>query len=249
MENQQYDVLSVRSAAQAKHGPQYDGSELSCPTPFELPPNSQPQAANSNAVSSNRRARELYKYFHPHDFETSLQHDKTADLLLTSQAQLVALKLGGKCLINFLDDSKQYVVAEANGQSSLGTRRGSAESLRLEEQLEEVQWINCRGSDSMENSVCHLTVETAYPDHAGPIPFFEVEDLRHDDRFSSIPLVTSPPHLRYYAGTPLFAQSGIAIGALVLVDNKPRSLMSEDDKSCNFTRTTFRAASKLTPAM
>lgn len=199
-------------------------------------------------MSSLQRARELYKYFHPHEFETSLQDDKTADLLLTSQAQLIATRLGGKCLITFLDNSKGYIVAEADGPSSLGADAGPVETFRLGELFEGVHWTSCRGSDSTENSICRVTVREAFPDHGGPIAFLEVEDLKQDGRFSSIPLVTGPLQLKYYAGTPLFTKAGIAIGALSLVDNKIRGLMSVGDKSCRFCRAAFADTSKLTLA-
>lgn len=245
----QGDVLPAQSQMKTTDGPKYDGSELSCPSPVVLPSDPLLESSYSNDVSTKRRARELYKYFHPQEFETALKDDRTADLLLTSQAQLIALKLGGKCLINFLDSSKQFIVAEANGPSSLLAMPGSAEGSVLEEQLQEVQWVNCRGSDIIQNSVCRMTVEAPYSDHPGLMPFFEVEDLKNDERFASIPLVISPPHLRYYAGTPLFTKAGIAIGAFVLVDNKTRPLMTDDDKLCKYTEAHPLSAGELISAV
>lgn len=84
----------------------------------------------------------------------------------------------------------------------------------------------------MNESVCQYTVNTAFDPASDRPPFFEVEDLASDPRFASIPLVTGQPYLRYYGGIPLYTQSGIAIGALVIIDNKPRRLMQLDEQKC-----------------
>ena len=53
---------------------------------------------------------------------------------------------------------------------------------------------------------------------------FEVTDaLVHAD-FADNPLVTGPPYVRFYAGTPLTVQGGYRIGTLCLIDYAPRAL-------------------------
>ena len=53
---------------------------------------------------------------------------------------------------------------------------------------------------------------------------FEVPDATRDPRFRSNPLVTGPPHIRYYLGVPLVTPEGFAIGTLCLIDLRPRTL-------------------------
>jgi GAF domain-containing protein len=57
---------------------------------------------------------------------------------------------------------------------------------------------------------------------------FVVEDALAEPRFASNPLVTGPPHLRFYAGAPLVFQEEVRLGALCLLDPSPRSFSLGD---------------------
>ena len=60
-----------------------------------------------------------------------------------------------------------------------------------------------------------------------PGEVLEVRDAETDPRFADSPLVTSDPHVRFYAGAPLVSPDGQAIGALCVMDREPRELTPE----------------------
>lgn len=53
---------------------------------------------------------------------------------------------------------------------------------------------------------------------------FIVNDALQDERFADNPVVLGEPNVRFYAGIPLHAPDGARVGALCVVDMKPRRL-------------------------
>lgn len=83
------------------------------------------------------------------------------------------------------------------------------------------QWFKARiGLDTAETPRC-----ISFCGHAilGTDTFI-VSDARSDLRFFDNPLVTQAPHLRFYAGQPLFAEDGQALGTLCLLDPNAKQL-------------------------
>ncbi|MDE2082461.1 MAG: GAF domain-containing protein [Burkholderiales bacterium] len=87
------------------------------------------------------------------------------------------------------------------------------------------QWIKSRvGTD-----LCETERDVSFCGHAILKPqLFVVEDAWQDARFADNPLVTGPPHVRFYAGSPLSAPDGQRVGTLCLIDTRPRGLDAVD---------------------
>jgi class 3 adenylate cyclase len=55
-----------------------------------------------------------------------------------------------------------------------------------------------------------------------------IPDARKDHRFAGNPLVIGEPFVRFYAGQPLHGPTGLKVGTLCIVDQKPRTFGSHE---------------------
>jgi signal transduction histidine kinase/ActR/RegA family two-component response regulator len=83
------------------------------------------------------------------------------------------------------------------------------------------QWFkSCVGLDARETpravAFCAHAIQREAP--------LIITDARADARFADNPLVTGPPHIRFYAGFPLIDDSGAALGTLCVIDARARTL-------------------------
>ena len=93
----------------------------------------------------------------------------------------------------------------------------------------ERQWFKAKvGMEASETprswSFCDHAIRD--PDHLMLVP-----DAKNDARFSSNPLVTSSPHIRFYAGAPLTTSDGQALGTLCVIDILPRDLSESQQQA------------------
>ena len=90
---------------------------------------------------------------------------------------------------------------------------------------EERQWFKSRfGLDAAQTprdiSFCGHAVEQRCP--------LIIADALLDPRFADNPLVTGVPHIRAYAGMPIFTADGYAIGTLCAIDRRPRHFSDDE---------------------
>ncbi len=79
--------------------------------------------------------------------------------------------------------------------------------------------------------VCETTRDVSFCAHAiRREDVMVIPDAMQDPRFRHNPLVTGAPHIRFYAGAPLRAPSGAAIGTLCLIDVEPREAFDDSDQ-------------------
>lgn len=87
------------------------------------------------------------------------------------------------------------------------------------------QWFKSRiGLDDDEtkrhDAMCNHTIQQP--------GVLVVPDATLDERFVTNPFVTGDPHVRFYAGHPVRAPGGEAVGALCIIDVAPRELSAEE---------------------
>lgn len=75
-----------------------------------------------------------------------------------------------------------------------------------------------------QDAFCSVAIES-------PNDLMIVEDCSKDERFRNNPYVTGYPHTRFYAGAPLVTPEGYALGALCVLDRKPRTLTDEQQRA------------------
>ena len=74
-----------------------------------------------------------------------------------------------------------------------------------------------------ENGFCSYAVDLGEP--------LEVCDARVDPRFQNFSSVTGEPYVRYYLGAALTLMNGVDVGALCILDTRPRQPASRDQRA------------------
>ncbi len=77
--------------------------------------------------------------------------------------------------------------------------------------------VDLNASAPREGAFCDIAMQE-------PDQVLVVEDARADPRFASYPLVTGEAGFRFYAAAPLTLGSGASIGALCVMDTRPRQV-------------------------
>ncbi|TDX30988.1 PAS domain S-box-containing protein/diguanylate cyclase (GGDEF)-like protein [Modicisalibacter xianhensis] len=87
------------------------------------------------------------------------------------------------------------------------------------------QWFKSRcGLDAEETPV-----EQAFCAHAiESNALLVINDATQDERFQDNPLVTDPPHIRFYAGAPIYGRSNMPLGTFCIISDTPRELSDSE---------------------
>ncbi|KAK6442085.1 hypothetical protein LTR95_001671 [Oleoguttula sp. CCFEE 5521] len=191
----------------------------------------------------SRREREFYSYYESvlsladtapllcdlNDPESVASHRprSSSDKALTAFVQLTALRLQARrSMLFFFDSDHAYILAEATRTLSLLDDR--------EHEIDDSLWL---GASKIPRgfSVCEVTADlpanhgsNANDPDTSSIAHI-IDDLRGDVRFCNRPYVSGGPRARFYAGVPVTTKHGINIGALCVLDDKPRDGLSPAD--------------------
>lgn len=179
------------------------------------------------AVSEMGRAREMFKYAASQVVDVEYQTRDAlvdssslraaADTVLTSIAELIALRLGApRATISLFDENWQYVVAEATPRLSLAPGAKSADGERL----------LLRGTAIPRSlSICSQVVTRNDPEasrvqggQGQDLPLFIIDDL--SPRLENNPFFKDWPH-SFHAGVPIQSPRGIDIGVLSIYGDHP----------------------------
>ena len=96
---------------------------------------------------------------------------------------------------------------------------GASEAAYISIVEEERQWFKA----SLGLDVTETPRSIAFCDHAiRQSDVMVVLDATEDPRFADNPLVSGPPHIRFYAGAPVINGDGFALGTICLSDSRPR---------------------------
>lgn len=93
---------------------------------------------------------------------------------------------------------------------------------------EKRQWFKSR----VGLSAPEVSRDQSFCTHAISQPdLFIVPDASRDARFAQNPFVVGEPKIRFYAGAPLVTPDGCALGTLCVIDQVPRQLRPDQQRS------------------
>ncbi len=90
------------------------------------------------------------------------------------------------------------------------------------------QWVKSGSGPFAPGSTAPRDVTFCAHTIMAPDRVLVVEDAAADPRFQASPFVTGPAAIRFYAGAPLLDPHGHALGALCVLDTRPRRFLAAD---------------------
>lgn len=152
-----------------------------------------------------------------HDFYDALRtaekedHHGSMSRTLLAVAQLAAFQSRTeRAIVSLVDDSYQYILAEASRDSSI-VERTTHSTLKQQPRVS-------RGSASCD--YCFLGEDKARHGHL-PRDGLVVPDCSRDERFKNHALVKKDGGTRFYAAVPMISDAGHQVGVLAVFDSSP----------------------------
>ncbi|KAL6228781.1 hypothetical protein BDW75DRAFT_131493 [Aspergillus navahoensis] len=142
------------------------------------------------------------------------------DNVLTVFAQLAALRMNAqRAMISLFDKKQQHVIAEATPTSGLRGDRGRDPA--------DGCWLGVGQFQRQRIAMCYHAMKS-FVDEGNNL--FVVNDLTKDERFRDHSSVTGHPHNRFYVSVPIQSPDDYIIGAVAVLDNKPRDGISDEQQ-------------------
>ncbi|KAK1069638.1 hypothetical protein LTR74_004751 [Friedmanniomyces endolithicus] len=182
-----------------------------------------------HAWASLHRPVALYRHVFPHQDFPLPKPEPCGDTALTSFAQLCTLRLRARrCLITLISGGVEYVLAEATRTMSL--------QYDTFEDAGDTPWLGCCSfprTDGINDVAIDAwrkarkyrelpQVADLYYKDSRSAHWFIVSDARNDDRYNHRVFVQRSPNLRFFCSIPLRDTQGSVIGALSILDDRPR---------------------------
>ncbi|KAH7389316.1 hypothetical protein DE146DRAFT_620053 [Phaeosphaeria sp. MPI-PUGE-AT-0046c] len=195
-----------------------------------------PPRGRHKPVSDDRRERDVFSLYGaafrdlPHIDELGPNSETcrlpsthvpkaSRDSTLTALAQLATLRLGAqRAMISLLDDSKQYILAEATPDMSIfpDSTGDHLDKLWLGSVSIPRTWASMH--DGMCESVLNIDLQAF---DTSDSPTVVIRDLKQSIEHSSRTYIKETS-VRFYAGAPLISPAGAIVGALSVLDDIAR---------------------------
>ncbi|CZS98649.1 uncharacterized protein RCO7_06385 [Rhynchosporium graminicola] len=183
--------------------------------------------ALDHQIRERRRVKELLRYFQPFDVPARSEGKPAigSDNTLTALAQLAALRLNcQRCFISLVDNTKQYILAEATQTVSLTSEdvyEKDNDELSFGQTVVDFDAAICPATlacftsldGSMDISSENITANRSY---------YVINDMSMLEEYAGRSYVRGWPHLKFYAEVPIKSPSGTCIGSLCVLDTKAR---------------------------
>ncbi|KAK5686006.1 hypothetical protein LTS10_002119 [Elasticomyces elasticus] len=182
-----------------------------------------------HAWASLHRPVALYRHAFPHQEAALPKPEPCVDTALTAFAQLCTLRLQARrCLITLISGGVEYVLSEATRSMSL--------QYDTFDDKNDAPWLGCC-SFPRSDSINDLAVDAwrkarRYRDLPEDHEYYYregksahwciVSDARDDRTYCDRAFVKRAPTLRFFCSVPLRDAQGSVIGALSVMDDKPR---------------------------